>query len=102
VVLFYLDRISVLDQMAGLQRPVADYFRSNVFITPGGIASQRYLKWSLEVVGADRVMYASDYPFNRERDGSVVRFLVDAPITDTDRTKIASQNWESLIAGIRR
>jgi len=81
---------------------VAEYFTSNVFITPGGIASQRYLRWSLEVAGADRVMYASDYPFNRERNGSVPRFLTDAPITDTDRTKIASGNWEALIAAIRR
>ena len=41
VVLFYLDRIAILDRVAGLQRPVAEYFRSNIFITPGGISSHK-------------------------------------------------------------
>ncbi len=102
VVLFYLDRIAVLDRIAHLQRPVAEYFRSNVFITPGGISSHKYLRWSLETVGIEHLMYASDYPFNRERDGSVRRFLDTAPISDADRESIAFHNWERLVAGIRR
>lgn len=102
VVLFYLDRIAVLDQVTHLQRPVAEYFRTNVFITPGGISSHRYLRWSLETVGAERIMYATDYPFNRERDGSARRFLDTAPVSDADRERIAFRNWEELVAGIRR
>jgi predicted TIM-barrel fold metal-dependent hydrolase len=102
VVLFYLDRIAVLDRVTRLQRPVTEYFRTNVFITPGGISSHRYLRWSLETVGADRIMYATDYPFNRERDGSARRFLDTAPVSDADRERIAFRNWEDLVAGIRR
>ena len=102
VVLFYLDRIADLDKVTRLQRPVAEYFRSNIFITPGGISSHKYLRWSLETVGIERIMYASDYPFNTERDGSVPRFLDTAPISDTDRETIAFRNWEKLIADIRR
>ena len=102
VVLFYLDRIGVLDTVTHLHRPVAEYFRTNVFVTPGGISSHKYLRWSAETVGIDRIMYASDYPFNRERDGSVPRFLNTAPIGDADREQIASRNWEKLVAAIRR
>ncbi len=102
VVLFYLDRIAVLDGVIDLQRPVAEYFRSNVFITPGGISSHKYLRWSVETVGIERVMYASDYPFNVERDGSVRRFLDTAPITNAERECIAFRNWEKLVADIRR
>jgi predicted TIM-barrel fold metal-dependent hydrolase len=102
VVLFYLDRISVLDRLTHLQRPVAEYFRSNIFITPGGISSHKYLRWSLETVGAERIMYASDYPFNQERGGSARRFLDTAPVSDADRERIAFRNWEELVAGIRR
>jgi uncharacterized protein len=47
-------------------------------------------------------MYASDYPFNRERDGSAPRFLGTAPISDADRETIAFRNRERLIASIRR
>jgi len=102
VVLFYLDRIAILDAVTSLQRPIAEYFRSNIHITPGGISSHKYLRWSMETVGADRIMYASDYPFNRERAGSARRFLADAPISDADRERIAFRNWEELVAGIRR
>jgi uncharacterized protein len=102
VVLFYLDRVAVLDGLTHLQRPFEEYFGSNVFITPGGISSHKYLRWSLETVGSERLMYASDYPFNREHDGSVPRFLDTAPINDADRESIAFGNWEKLVAGIRR
>lgn len=102
VVLFYLDRISVLDGLAHLQRPIADYFRSNIHVTPGGIASHKYLRWTLETLGADRIMYASDYPFNRERDGAVTQFLNNAPASQDQRALIAHTNWDKLVANIRR
>ncbi len=102
VVLFYLDRIAVLDRVAKLQRPVAEYFGSNVFVTPGGIASQKYFRWAVETVGVERVMYASDYPFNRERDGSVPAFLAESGLSVSERELVAHGNWEKLVAGIRR
>lgn len=102
VVPFYLDRIGVLDGVTRLQQPVADYFRSNIHLTPGGISSHRYLRWATEVVGADRVMYASDFPFNRERGGSARAFLETAPLSEPDREQIASGNWARIVAGIRR
>ncbi|HEX7308192.1 amidohydrolase family protein [Lentzea sp.] len=102
VVLFYLDRVAVLDELTSLRQPVAEYFRTNVFVTPGGISSHRYLRWSLEVVGAERIMYASDHPFNTERGGSARAFLDSAPVTDFERELIAHGNWERLVAGIRR
>ncbi|MBI0379741.1 amidohydrolase [Streptomyces albiflaviniger] len=102
VVLFYLDRVAAMDKLTDLRRPIAEYFRSNIFITPGGISSHKYLRWSLETVGVERIMYASDYPFNRESTGSARRFLETAPIGEADRERIAFRNWEKLVAGIRR
>jgi predicted TIM-barrel fold metal-dependent hydrolase len=102
VVLFYLDRVAAMDTLVTLRRPIADYFRTNIFITPGGIASHKYLRWSLETVGAERIMYASDHPFNRERAGSARAFVDSAPISAADRELIAYRNWEKLVAGIRR
>lgn len=103
VVLFYLDRIAAsLDPRTSLQRPFAEYFRSNISVTPGGISSYKYLRWAVETVGIERIMYASDYPFNRERDGSARRFLDEAPLSDADRERLAAGNWETLVAGIRR
>lgn len=102
MVLFFLDRIQLLTGAQRLQRPLVEYFQNNVHITPGGIASHRYLRWAIEVVGADRIMHATDYPFNSAIDFAARDFLDTADIGDADRQKIASGNWERIVGGIRR
>jgi predicted TIM-barrel fold metal-dependent hydrolase len=99
---FYLDRIDHLSLVAGLERSVSEYVASHVHLTPGGVFSQRYLRWALEVVGPERIMFAADYPFAPTDDGVARRFLDDADLTEVDRAAIASGNWERLTAGIRR
>ena len=50
---------------------------------------------TLQIVGADRILYAVDYPFNT---GDHARaFLEDAPISPADREKIAHGNAEKLL-----
>ena len=99
VVLFYLERIDVLSKIAKkLQRPVPDYFRSNVYVTPGGILSPRYLRWATEMVGIDRILFATDYPYVYQGDGAARAFLEGADLSDEDRNKIAHGNWERLCA----
>lgn len=102
MVLFFLDRIQLLTGAAKLQRPLVEYFQNNVHITPGGIASHRYLNWAIEVIGADRIMHATDYPFNSATDFAARDFLDTAALTDTDRRQIASDNWERLVSRIIR
>jgi predicted TIM-barrel fold metal-dependent hydrolase len=99
VVLFYIERIAAMQQMGlKLDRPLEDYFRDNVFYTGSGILSQRYLRWTLEVVGVDRVMYAVDYPYIPLASGAARRFLEEADLDSADREKIAHGNWERLTA----
>lgn len=102
VMLFYLERIEKMPAVSKLARPLADYFRSNVFLTPSGIFSQRYLRWVTEIAGAERVLFATDYPFEFAPHGGARRFLQDADLSGADREKIASGNWDRLCAGIRR
>ncbi len=102
MVLFYLDRIDSMNDVADLQRPISEYFRSNVYLAPSGILSQRYLRWATEVVGIDRILFSSDYPFVMAPDGGARTFIDDAEVTDTDRLKIASGNWDRLCASIQR
>ena len=40
LLLFWLDRADSLSRVAGLQRPVSDYIRSNVYITASGCSTQ--------------------------------------------------------------
>jgi hypothetical protein len=102
MVLFYLERIDSMNAVAGLQRPISDYFRTNVYLAPSGVLSQRYLRWATEVVGIDRILFSTDYPFVIAPDGGARAFLEQAPLSDEDRLKISSGNWDRLCASIQR
>ncbi len=102
VVLFYLERIDQLATAAKLARPLSDYVRSNVLVTPSGMFSQRYLRWAIEMIGVERILFSTDYPFEFAPQGGARRFLEEADLSDADRGKIASGNWDRLCAGIRR
>ncbi|MFE8947759.1 amidohydrolase family protein [Streptomyces sp. NPDC007856] len=107
VVLFYLDHIGVLQDMAKLERPLADYFRQNFWVAGSGTVSERYLRWTAEVVGTDRMVYSTDYPYTfgtrpggfpfLDTSGGVARsFLESAPFTEAEKAAIGSGNWERL------
>lgn len=102
VVLFYLDRIAMLDKVAGLKRPIADYFRDHVSITGSGIWSQRYFRWAKEVLGAERILFATDYPYIQASDGQARAFMDAADLTDDERALVAHGNWDRIRAAIRR
>jgi predicted TIM-barrel fold metal-dependent hydrolase len=99
VVLFYIDRIAAM-QRTGLKldRPLEDYFRENVFYTGSGVLSQQYLRWTLETVGVERVMYSVDYPYVSLDGGAARRFLEESSLEPADLEKIAHGNWERLCA----
>lgn len=100
-VLFYLERIDLLSGAAtSLQRPVAEYFSRNVYVTPSGIFSQRYLGWAIEVVGIDRILFSTDYPYQFAPNGGARAFLQDAGLRAEDMAKVANGNWDRL--GARR
>jgi len=107
VVLFYLDHTGIMARNAKLERPLADYFRQNFWVTGSGTVSERYLRWTAEVVGTDRMMYSTDYPYTYgtrpggypflDTSGGVGRsFLEQAPFTQKEKAAIGSGNWERL------
>jgi uncharacterized protein len=63
VILFYLERLNSLARVAQLQCPVADCIRKNLYVTPSGMWSQSYLQRTLELVGPERILFSTDYPF---------------------------------------
>ena len=73
VVLFYLERLDMLTPMAKLPRPVSNYFTSNMWVTPSGLLSHRYMRWAIEVMGVERIMFATDYPFLMAKGGRARR-----------------------------
>lgn len=101
VVLFYLDRIALLDEQAKLDRPIAAYFGSNMSVTGSGLFSHRYLRWAVEVLGVDRVLFSVDYPFVTPGADECRRFLAGSGLTATDQEAVGSGNWDRLCARAR-
>ncbi|SER35408.1 hypothetical protein SAMN05216188_110218 [Lentzea xinjiangensis] len=102
VVLFYAERLALLDRSMRppLDRSVMDYLRENVHYTPSGMFSPRYLKWTIDLVGIDRIMFSTDYPYIPTVGGAARAFLEDPHLGEEDRHKIAHGNWERLTSRV--
>ena len=75
------------------KRP-SEYFRDNFVITTSGMTYAEPLKLSTDVLGADRVLFAADYPY--ESLTEAVEFMDTAPVTEADRHRIYHSNAEEL------
>ncbi len=102
VVLFFLERADGMALQAKLPRTFSEYVRQNAYITAGGVYSQRYMRWAVEVVGVERILFATDYPYRPGPDGGVEHFLQASGLARGDQERIAAGNWDALVAGIRR
>ena len=78
-----------------LRKPASEYLRSNFYATTSGNFHTPSLVATIQQMGADRVMFAVDYPFERLQDGST--WLDEAAISDEDRLKISRSNAERLL-----
>ena len=66
-----------------MQRMPSDYIRENIWVTTSGMNYWPQLKMTLDVLGRDRVMYATDYPF--EKQGEAVGFVEAMPLKAADK-----------------
>ena len=72
----------------------SEYFLNNFVITTSGVASHPALRHALDVLGAERIMFAADYPY--ESVAEAVDFMDSAPITDEERQMFYQTNAERL------
>ncbi|TPG66005.1 amidohydrolase family protein [Hymenobacter nivis] len=102
VVLFYLERLNALARVATLHRPIADYFRQNLYVTPSGMWSPAYLQRALEIVGPERLLFSTDYPYQYKPGGQARSFLEEAALPADQKALFAHGNWERLTQAIKR
>ena len=91
LLLFWTDRLDGLSGVAGLDRKVSAYLRSNLHITSSGMFNPTLLRHALEVTTADRLLFSTDYPFQRPVTAEIEQFLTAFP-TDDDREKFTAGN----------
>ncbi|MET9224493.1 amidohydrolase family protein [Lentzea sp. NPDC003310] len=95
VLLFWVDRADSLARVAGLERSVADYLRSNFHITTSGMLNPALLRHALSVTTADRLIFSTDYPFQHPSREEITAFL-DEFDSAADRQKFAWGNASAL------
>ena len=95
VLLFWVDRADSLARVAGLERPVSDYLRSNFHITTSGMLNPALLRHALSVTTADRLIFSTDYPFQHPTREQITAFL-DEFESDAEREKFKSGNASKL------
>jgi predicted TIM-barrel fold metal-dependent hydrolase len=54
--------------VVNLEHTVSHYFRNNIWITTSGVAWEPAIRFCMEQLGADRVLYAMDYPYQQSSD----------------------------------
>ncbi|HEX6540630.1 MAG TPA: amidohydrolase family protein, partial [Ktedonobacterales bacterium] len=94
---FMLARIDdqLMPMVKQLQQPVSAYFLQHFHITTSGFFTDPPLLLALQVVGADRILFAVDYPFSTNEQGRA--FLDHASISPMDKEKISHLNAERLL-----
>jgi 2,3-dihydroxybenzoate decarboxylase len=76
------------------KRP-ADYIRDNFLVTTSGMFYHPSLLCTLFSLGADKILFAVDYPFESCQDA--VKFIESAPIGNNDKERICHTNAESFL-----
>ena len=87
-------RISRTSVRPKAKLPVAHYLRENFYTTTSGAFRTQALTDVILEVGADRVLYSVDYPY--EDMGEATEWFDNAPISEPDRLKIAHGNARQL------
>lgn len=72
------------------RKPLGDYFRSNFHLTTSGNFRTQTLIDSMSEIGADRVMFSTDWPF--ENVDHAANWFDAASISEADRLKIGRRN----------
>lgn len=99
LVLFYAERLAALDRVARLTQPVATYLRRNLYVTASGMFLPHYLERAAALVGEDRLLFSTDFPYQYRPGRDARRFLDACGLGDDAKAGFAHGNWQRLTAG---
>jgi 2,3-dihydroxybenzoate decarboxylase/5-carboxyvanillate decarboxylase len=98
---FWLWRLNFMNtraQSAGrakkTKRSMAEYFQDNFYVTNSGVEDPLALRYSIDKLGIDNVMWAIDYPYQPMEPA--VRFIEQFECTDAERHALCHGNAERV------
>jgi predicted TIM-barrel fold metal-dependent hydrolase len=91
---FMYGRVKIDFGRRKLKLTPSEYFKRNFYITTSGMNWEPTLKFCIEALGADRIMWAIDYPYQDHPDA--VEFMDAARISEKDKQAIYHGNAERV------
>jgi 2,3-dihydroxybenzoate decarboxylase/5-carboxyvanillate decarboxylase len=76
------------------ERSMEEYFRDNFYITNSGVEDPLAMRYSIDRMGVDKVMWAIDYPYQPMEPA--VSFIEDFECTDEERHALCHGNAERI------
>jgi len=84
------------DPMIRCKKNFSEYIKNgNIFITTSGIFDETAVKFAMEQIGVDHIMFGADFPY--ENCKRSVDFVLNLDISDEDKEKICYKNAEKYI-----
>lgn len=78
-----------------LELKPSEYFKRNLWVTTAGVCSDEPLRCAVDALGAERVLFSVDYPFERPQEAG--DWFDNAPLSDAERAMIGHDNAASLL-----
>jgi len=100
LVLFYAERLAAMDRVSGLAQPIATYLRRNLYVTASGMFLPPYLERAMSIVGSDRLLFSTDFPYQYRPGSDARRFLQTCGLAETEKAAFAHRNWLRLTGGV--
>ncbi|MXO59457.1 amidohydrolase family protein [Altererythrobacter salegens] len=98
---FWLWRLNFMNSRAQLagrskktKRSMAEYFHDNFVITTSGVEDPLALRYSIDKLGVENVLWAIDYPYQPMEPA--VKFIEDFACTDAERHALCHGNAERV------
>ena len=61
--------------------------RHNLCVTPSRMFSQSYSQHSIEIVGVDRILLSTDYPYRYRPERGARNFLAEANLSNESKSR---------------
>lgn len=91
---FMNSRAQVVGRARKTERSMAEYFKDNFVITTSGVEDPLALRYSIDKLGIDKVMWAIDYPYQPMKPA--VDFIEAFDCSDEERHALCHGNAERI------
>lgn len=89
------DRYDFYEGEPPIPQPPSAYVKRNIMVTTSGVNDPAPLSCAIDVMGVERVMFAVDYPY--QRNEPAVSFIEGAELSDDERALICHGNAERVL-----